>query len=109
MSGIRTSLPFPTQPWEAASAKFIEGLTPDEVKIFKTGSLENLFYSTSVAQKNYAQDSRAWPLQQRISSLADAIEDYGKALDVYTNTYGLVLSPIWGSIRVILHVSTVSP
>jgi hypothetical protein len=69
--------------------------------------MENFFYSTDVTLRNHAQESRAWPLQQRMSSLADAIDDYGKALDVYTNTYGLVLSPIWGSLRVVLHVSLI--
>jgi hypothetical protein len=37
--------------------------------------------------------------------LVDAIDDYGKALDVYSNTYGLVMSPLWGSLRIVLHVS----
>jgi len=108
MSNIRTSLPIPTQPWEAATAKFLEGLSAEEVTRFRTGTIENLFYGTSVVQRKHAQESRVWPLQQRMSSLVDAIDDYGKALDVYANTYGLILSPIWGSIRVLLHVSVVS-
>ena len=107
-NNIRTSLPIPTQPWEAATAKFLEGLSAEEVAKFRTGTIENLFYGTSVAQWKHAQESRVWPLQQRMSSLVDAIEDYGKALDVYANTYGLILSPIWVSIRVLLHVSVVS-
>jgi hypothetical protein len=58
--------------------------------------METLFYSTVVTLRTHAQKSRPWPLQQRMSSLVDATKDYGKALDVYRNTYGLILSPIWG-------------
>ena len=105
MSSIPTSLPIATQPWEAAKAKFLEGLPLEEVKRFKDATIDNIFYVASVAQKKHARHSKIWPLQQRLSSLVDAIQDYGQALDVYANTYGLILSPIWGSIRVILHVS----
>jgi hypothetical protein len=105
MSNIRTSLPLPTQPWEAAKARFLDGLTLEECKRFKDATPENLFYDTSAAQKRHTDNSRSWLLQERISSLVDAIEEYGKALDVYSNTYGLVMSPLWGSLRIILHVS----
>jgi hypothetical protein len=104
MANIRTSLPVPTQPWEAAKARFTEGLTAEESKRFKEATPENLFYETSAAQKRHADNSRSWLLQERISSLVDAIDDYGKALDVYANTYGLVMSPLWGSLRTVLHV-----
>lgn len=105
MSQIRTSLPVPTQPWEVAKAKFLEGLAQADIARFQAATMENLFYCTDVTIRTHAQKSRAWPLQQRMSSLVDAIDDYGKALDVYANTYGLILSPIWGSLRVIIHVS----
>jgi hypothetical protein len=108
MSHIRTSLPVPTQPWESAKAKFLEGLSQEDVSRFQAANIENVFYSTEVAQRKHADESKIWPLQQRLSSLVDAIDDYGKALDVYANTYGLILSPMWGSIRVIIHVSLAS-
>ncbi|KAF2124058.1 hypothetical protein P153DRAFT_303222 [Dothidotthia symphoricarpi CBS 119687] len=104
MSNIRTSLPIPTQPWDAAKAKFLDGLSPQEIQRFKDATLENLFYDASSVQKRHAHDSRVWLLQERLSSLTDAIEDYGKALDVYANTYGPVMSPLWGSLRVVLHI-----
>lgn len=105
MSSIRTSLPIPTQPWEAAKSRFLDGLSPEETKRFNDATLENLFYDASAAQKKHAHNSKTWLRQERLSSLVDAIDDYGKALDVFANTYGLILSPIWGSLRVILHVS----
>ncbi|CAO2647534.1 Nn.00g084560.m01.CDS01 [Neocucurbitaria sp. VM-36] len=105
MSSIRTTLPIPTQPWEAAKCRFLDGLSLEETTRFKDATLENLFYDASAAQKKHADRSKAWLLQERLSSLVDAIEDYGKALDVFSNTYGLVLSPIWGSLRVVLHIA----
>lgn len=105
MSAIRTALPFPTQPWEAARDEFIEGLSAEEKQRFSTAKLENIFYDASASQKRYAKSSRSWAIQERLSPLLDGIDDYGKALDVYSNSYGLILCPIWGSIRVVLHVS----
>jgi hypothetical protein len=77
MSQIRTNMPVATQPWEAAKAKFLEGLSQADVARFRAATMENFFYSTAVTLRNHAQESRAWPLQQRMSSLADAIDDYG--------------------------------
>ncbi|KAF1829093.1 hypothetical protein BDW02DRAFT_602854 [Decorospora gaudefroyi] len=105
MSNIRTGLPVPTQPWEIAKARFLDGLTPAESKQFQEATPENLFYGASSAQKRHATDSRSWLLQERLSSLVDAIEDYGKALGVFFNTHGLILSPLWGSLRIILHIA----
>ncbi|KAH7397433.1 hypothetical protein BKA66DRAFT_241811 [Pyrenochaeta sp. MPI-SDFR-AT-0127] len=105
MSNIRTSLPIPTQPWESGKAKFLEGLSQQQAAQFRDATAENLFYDASVAQKRHANNSRSWLLQERLSSLVNAIDDYGKALDVYSNTYGLVISPLWGSLRIILHIA----
>ncbi|KAL9035547.1 MAG: hypothetical protein Q9180_004806, partial [Flavoplaca navasiana] len=41
----------------------------------------------------------------KLQPMIAAIEQYGKALDVYANAYPLVLSPLWGSIRVVLHLA----
>ncbi|KAF2870424.1 hypothetical protein BDV95DRAFT_81231 [Massariosphaeria phaeospora] len=105
MASIRTSVPFPTEPWEAAKQKFLEALSEEDIKRFKDATLENVFYGASSTQKKHAHGSRSWAIQERLSSLVDGIDDYGKALDVYANTYGLILSPIWGSIRVVLHIA----
>lgn len=106
MSRIRTSLPIPTQPWEAAKKKFLEGLSPEQAKQFHNATIENLFYSASAAQKKHAQGSKSWMMQERLTSLVDGIDDYGKALDVYSNAAATVMGSIWGSIRVVLHVRT---
>lgn len=105
MSNIRTNLPVPVEPWESAKHRFLEGLSAQEKQRFENATLENIFYDASVTKKIHQQKSKTWAAQERLSSLVDAIEDYGKALDIYSNAYGLILCPIWGSLRVIFHVS----
>ncbi|KAF2027157.1 hypothetical protein EK21DRAFT_91811 [Setomelanomma holmii] len=100
MSHIRTSLPVPTQPWNAAKARFLEGLSPTEITRFEHATCENLFYNASAAQKRHAKRSHGWLVQERLSPLMNAVSDYGQALDVYANTYGLIISPLWGSLRI---------
>jgi hypothetical protein len=107
MSNIRTSLAIPTEPWKAAKAKFLENLSTEEKALFQNATLENVFYDASTAQKKHAQ-SDSWLFQERLSPIVDAIDDYAKALDVFSNTYGLVCCPLWGGLRVILHVSNFS-
>ncbi|PSN72739.1 hypothetical protein BS50DRAFT_616287 [Corynespora cassiicola Philippines] len=41
-------------------------------------------------------------IQQRLASFSDGLEEYGKAMDVFVNSYPEILSPIWGSIRVVM-------
>jgi hypothetical protein len=105
MASIRTSVPFPTQPWEAAKRRFLEGLSLGERDRFQNATAENVFYDASASQKKHAQGSKSWLVHEKLSSLTDGIEDYGKALDVFSNTYGLILCPLWGSVRVVLQVS----
>ena len=105
MSSIRTHLQVPAQPWETAKARFLDGLSLHEVKLYENATLENIFYDASSRQKQHAVGSRSWRLQERMSSLTQSIDEYGKALDVFVNTYPLIMSPMWGALRVVLHVS----
>ncbi len=75
-------------------------------KTFATASLENLFYSASTAQKEHEEKSISRTISQRLEPFVAAIDQYGVARDVYTNTYSLAMAPLWGSIRVLLHVKS---
>ena len=107
MADIRTSLPISTQPWEAARERLCQGLLPHEQSLYSNATLENLFYDASTGQKNHARGSRIWRLQERLAPLVESLEEYGKAMDVYVNSYSLVLSPLWGSLRVVLLVGDI--
>ena len=102
---IETSIAVPTEPWEVARLRFMEELSEEEKKQFNEASLENLSYSTDTAMKKYKQESRMQAALKKLQPFLDTIEDFSKAMDVFTNTAPLFLAPIWGSVRVVLQVS----
>ena len=93
-----------TDPWQLARNHYMEDLNEEEKKIFATASLENLLYNASAAQKEHEEKSISRTISQRLEPFVAAIDQYGTALDVFTNTYSLAMAPLWGSIRVLLHV-----
>lgn len=93
----------PTNPWLLARDRYMEDLNDEEKEVFATASLENLFHSASAAQKEHEENSRSRALSRRLEPFVAAISQYGKALDVYSNSAS-VICPVWGSIRVLLHV-----
>jgi hypothetical protein len=96
----------PTDAWARARDRYLEDLTEDEKNIFINASLENLFYSASAAQKVHQAKSTTRHLATKLQPFVDAIEQYGRALDVYASMSSLILCPLWGSVRVLLHVES---
>ena len=94
-------------PWELAKARFIESLDPDstETELFENATLENLYYSTSNADREDSENSKIRTLARQLGPLVSAIESFGSALDTFAQIAPLYLSPIWGCIRVILVVA----
>jgi hypothetical protein len=98
----------PTDPWSLARDRFMEDLNEEEKKVFANASLENLFYSASVAQKEHEEKSKSRAISARLEPFVTAIDQYAVVLDIFSNTYSLAMSPLWGSIRVLLHVESTS-
>lgn len=94
-----------TDPWEVACIRYLEDLDEDEKNMFTSASPETLYYSTSVAQKEHQNESRSRALSGKLQPFVAAICQYGEILDVYSNAYPLIMAPLWGSVRVLLHVS----
>ena len=90
--------------WTRARDRYAEDLTAGEQAMFTEASLEKVFYDASVAEKKHAASSKTRDLWSKLDPLVTAIEQYGEAIDVYSNAYSLALCPLWGSVRVILHV-----
>ena len=102
----RESLPS-VDAWTRARERYTQDLSDQEQKLYAEATAESIFYDASAAEKTHRAGSSArYFATEKLRPLADAIEAYGKAIDVYANTYSLVLCPLWGSIRVVLHVST---
>ena len=92
----------PDDPWQLAKARFLADLDPQEQELFNHASLENLFYTTSNLNRNDSEDSRVRSASAKLGPFISAVENYGRALDVFTSIAPLYLAPIWGSIRVVL-------
>ncbi len=91
--------------WTRARDRFVEDLTDAEKQIYYKGSLEMIYYDASVAQKRHEEVSASKFLIDKLQPLVTAIDQYAEALDVHSNAYPLALSLLWGSLRIVLHVS----
>ena len=87
-----------------ARARFLEDLDESERREFADANLVNIFYGASVAQKVHEADSKTRYLAAKLDVLLSGINEWGKALDVYTNAAAMILAPLWGSVRVVIHV-----
>ena len=94
--------------WTRARDRYIEDLTDDEKRRYDKASPETLLDDASAAQKKHEANSTGRTVMEKLQPLVSAIEQYGSALDIYSNAYPIVLSPLWGSIRVLLHVNSPS-
>ena len=92
--------------WTRARDRFVEDLTEVEKQIYYKGSLEMIYYDASTAPKRHKEASTSSHLVDKLQPVVFAIDQYAEALDVYVNAYPLALSPLWGSLRVVLHVSS---
>ncbi|KAL8848571.1 MAG: hypothetical protein Q9221_006404 [Calogaya cf. arnoldii] len=91
--------------WARARDRYVEDLSTEEKSLYNTASPESIFYDASAAQKINNSSSSGVKVADKLGPLVAAIEQYGKALDVYANAYPLVLSPLWGSIRIALRLA----
>lgn len=92
-------------PWQAAHALYMKDLNAEEQALFTTATLENLLDSTNTAQKQHKDESKSRNIFNRLEPFVNAIDQYGSVLDVYASTYPLAMAPLWGSVRVLLHVT----
>jgi len=96
---------FPSQDaWTRAIDRYVEDLSEEEKRYYYQAQPETLFYDASAAENRHGAESNSRGLIEKLQPLVAAIEQYGQALDVYANAYPLVMSPLWGSIRVVLQV-----
>ncbi|KAL8665977.1 MAG: hypothetical protein Q9168_007587 [Polycauliona sp. 1 TL-2023] len=86
---------------------FFETLSPTEKELFKATTIaELLLDEVKAAEKIHKDKSVSRKVSQALKPLVRGIEQYGTALDVISNASSQFLCPIWGSIRVILHLAS---
>jgi hypothetical protein len=92
--------------WEQARNQYVEDLTLVERDLFANASLENILHDARNAQKSHDHASISRGVVAKLKPLIEGIAQYGSALDVFSNASSTILCPLWGSIRVLLYVST---
>lgn len=90
--------------WTRAKSRYVEDLTHAEKQFYMQASPETIFYDASAAEKRHEASSTSRRLMHKLQPFVAAIEQYGQALDVYSNASPLAMSLVWGSIRVLLLV-----
>lgn len=91
------------------STDFFESLSDDERALFQvTKVATELVSEVTEADRRHMDKSELRARAEKALPFIAGIEQYGKCMDVFANSSD-VLSPIWGGIRVILHVSSFFP
>ncbi|KUJ07177.1 uncharacterized protein LY89DRAFT_370709 [Mollisia scopiformis] len=88
--------------WALAKARSIDDLEPSERQLYDNATLENIYYSTSNTVRSDGENSKTRNVIRKLGPLVSAIQSYGTAMDAFSQIAPLYLSPIWGSIRVLL-------
>ena len=92
--------------WIRAQNRYIEDLNEEEQRMFFRASPDSLLDDAITAEKSYGTNSTTRSVMEKLQPFVAAIVQYGDAVDVYSSTYSLALGPIWGSVKVLLHVCT---
>lgn len=90
--------------WIRARDRYIEDLNEAEQRMFFNASPESLLNDVTTAEKSHGMNSTTRNVMEKLQPFVAAIVQYSDAINVYSSTYSLALGPIWGSIKVLLHV-----
>ena len=92
-------------PWQRAVEDYREGLTAEEKLAFACSTPEDILRDVAEQDAAQRESSKTRAFAQKLQPLLSSIEQYGKALDVISNSSPTILSPLWGSLRILLRVS----
>ena len=105
----RSDLGVPEEPWGVAAEGFLEDLEEEERERFYKATLSNLFPSIDAAHHSTHNNEIRWQAaSRRLNTFLSGIEDFAKAIGLFEHAISTIISPIWGSVRVVLHVSLLS-
>ena len=91
--------------WTQARDYFIKDLSREEKVLFRNASPDSILYDTSIIVKTHSSNSNSLKVVNKLRPLVAAVQQYGTAFDVLSNTCPPIMSPLWGSIRVLLHLA----
>lgn len=85
---------------------FFTTLSPKEKELFvATTVVENLLADVQTAESQHKAKSASRKASVALKPFIAGIEQYCSAFDVIANASSTILSPLWGSFRIVLHVS----
>jgi hypothetical protein len=87
-----------------SASTFLASLLPDEQILFQaTKAVEALLHEVNTSNKEHRDASVSHKASTALLPFIAGIEQYRQAIDVFANSNDF-LCPIWGSIRIVLHV-----
>ena len=87
-----------------AIREFIEDLSNDEADLFKaTTKSQQLIDDLKIVEARHKKSSRSMIIVPKLKAFVVGVEQFGGALDIIAGSVSL-MSPIWGSVRVVLKV-----
>ena len=90
---------------ELCAKEFFDSLPCDERAIFQAADVaEALLREVESADPKHKDESVSRRASSAVSAFIAGINQYASALHVFANSNAL-LCPIWGSVRIVLHVS----
>lgn len=91
--------------FETAKRAFLSTLGPgDAAALEALSTSEDVLFEVRKAEQEHGIKSATRRYMKKIESFVKGVEQYGKAIDVFANAKPEVLSLIWGTARLILHV-----
>ncbi len=72
--------------WIRARDRYLEDLDEEEQQRYFKASPESLLDDTSAAEKSHSTKSTTRSVMAKLQPFVTAIEQYGEAIDVYSNT-----------------------
>lgn len=86
---------------------FFSNLTPTERDLFvATNTVEAFLNDILSVERTYNAKSTSRKVSAALKPFVAGIEQYAKAFDVIANASSMILSPLWGSFRIVLKVIT---
>ena len=103
---IQTRSAVPADPWEAAQSRFLESISEEEKQCFRKANASNLYRFTDVTVKKHISETKMQEVARKLQPLTNALESFEKLINMTPNGASAVMGPLWGSIRVLLRVSS---
>jgi hypothetical protein len=104
--GRQVSVTDPKEQCQEVAKLFFDSLTADEQHLYTaTTQSSQLLDDVKALEQEDAKKGKVRRLSSKIEPFIAGVEGYASAMDAISNAQSAFLSPIWGSVRIVIHVS----